>query len=122
MAVEPIGPEDLPEIATWRSGGVMPWEQLPPVGFMVRGVAAGWLIQTDTAMALLEHFVSNPGVPILARSDALESICIALVHEARGLGFSHVVVLPSDRSIERRVLRLGFQVAGRGAILAREAC
>jgi hypothetical protein len=112
MAVEPIGPEDLPEIASWRSGGVMPWEQLPPVGFMVRGVAAGWLIQTDTAMALLEHFVSNP----------LESICIALVHEARGLGFSHVVVLPSDRSIERRVRRLGFEVAGRGAILAREAC
>jgi len=90
MIVERYKPTQYEEINTWfkeRKGDSIPEAFLSPTGFIVPGVAAGFLIKTDCNVCFLEPFISNPKAPKELRELALEGIVEALENEATKLGY-----------------------------------
>lgn len=65
-------------------------EVLPPHGVIVPDVAVAFLYQTDSPIAFVDGFMSNPEANIAARSLALDEIAIELERLARLLGFRHL--------------------------------
>lgn len=113
---------DLDEINTWyaaRGAPSIPLSTLPEVGEIEPGVAAGFLYQTDSTLALVEGYVSNPEAPSDARNAALDGITAALIADAKALGVQQVVALCTDKGIEERAQRHGFKPIGMYAMLAK---
>ncbi len=114
MKVEPVTAEDLPEIAGWyRARGLdvgWPREWLSDLGFQVRGVAAGWLITTNTARALIEDFIANPAVDSIERRAALVAVENRIVEEARARGFRYILGNANLRAMHDHARALGYHV------------
>ncbi len=118
MKVERVPVDDLPEIASWYARRGMdegwPREWLSDLGFQVRGVAAGWLITTNTARALIEDFITNPDAPKSERGSAIEALEARIVEEARKLGFRHLLGSTNIDAMRERAKGLGYHVTPRG--------
>lgn len=115
--------EDLDAINEWmeaRGLRPVPRSMLPETGRIVPGVAAGFLFQTDSAIAMLDHFVSNPGADYDQRQAALDGIAEDLLGRAKALGFMHIIAMTKIDGIRDRALRLGFHEAGISCILVKE--
>lgn len=107
--------EDYPELASWfRARGLaLPCDRdLPDEGLIISGVAAGFLIQTDTSTAILDFFITNPETSPRARGEALNEISRGLIERARALGFRRVTCDSQLDTIVRRARALGFQELG----------
>lgn len=107
--------DDYPELASWfraRGLSVPCDEDLPDNGVIVPGVAAGFLIQTDTSAALIDFFISNPDTSSRARGEALDAIARALMGRAHQLGYKRVLCNSQLDTIVRRARALGFQELG----------
>lgn len=117
-------PADLPTVNTWRAARGLPpvpGGTLPSTGYLVEGVAAGFLYLTDApSVALLDGFVSCPDAPLRARQAALAELVERLLHDAKASGAVHVLGLTSRRSMERLVTRLGFHDAGTYRLMTKE--
>lgn len=117
MKVEPVTVDDLPEIALWHARRGMdegwPREWLSDLGFQVRGVAAGWLITTNTARAMIEDFVSNPDAPKAERRAAIEVVESRIIEEARRLGFRYILGSTNLETMRERAIDLGYHVTPR---------
>lgn len=95
-------PDDEKSINMWyheRNMEVVPAKLLPPIGFVVPGIACAHLYQTDGGIAILENFISNPHVSRDARVEALDTIIEALTEEAKKLGFKMVMALSTHPTI-----------------------
>lgn len=105
-------PEHLAELGRWYVARGLPAPTsgvLPRVGYIVPGLAAGFLYRTDSEIALLDGFVSNPEAPPLDRGRAISRVLEALIAEvSTGAGVSHLVGLTRVRGMERLVERAGF--------------
>jgi len=113
--------EDWPVIQHWFGTRGDAVAKLPPTGFIVDGVAACFLTKTDSGVAFLEAYVTNPEAPAAARSDALDQLTARLIEEARDCGFSSLVALTIDRGLcARAVERHGFTYVGQKHGLVRE--
>ncbi len=117
MKVEPVTAADLPELARWHARRGMdegwPREWLSDLGFQVRGLAAGWLITTNTARAMIEDFVSNPDAPKSERRAAVEAVEARIIEEARSRGFRYILGSTNLETMRERALRLGYHVTPR---------
>lgn len=104
---------DYSELEQWyRLRGVEPVMSLfPKVGFIVPGVAAGFLMQTDTSACILEPFIANPNTNKAQRHEALSVILYDLTEAARDLGYSHVYGFSTSPTMIARALEMGFQMA-----------
>jgi hypothetical protein len=124
MIVARFDPElHLDAINGWmlaRGRGQVPLSMCPQEGRVVPGVAAGFLYQTDSDTALLDHFVSNPEAPFDERQAAMDTIADALIHRAGELGFHNIVAMTKSAGIRDRALRMGFRDAGNSCILVKE--
>ena len=61
--VRPITSEDYDTLVSWWKGHgweVTPVSCLPPDGFIIEGVCAGWLYLTNSSLALFGWPVGNP--------------------------------------------------------------
>ena len=99
------------DFARWyiaRISGAMGPELLPKVGFAVPGVAMGFLYQTDSKVALIEALVANPDVPAAERTGAIDEVVLAIIAEARALGFKVLHGQTEFKVIVDRAKRLGF--------------
>ena len=83
-------------------------EFLPKVGYVVPGLAMGFLYQTDSAIAHIEGLVANPGAQGQARTQAIDEVVIAIIDEAKRLGFKTLHGLTELPVIVERAKRLGF--------------
>lgn len=104
-------PEDDTEIGSWyNKRGLIPaiGRYLPKIGMIEPGVAAGFLYQTDSTIAWLESFVTNPEASSSERNVALDRITSALIHEAKKLGFTILMVYSRVPSITDRAREFGF--------------
>ncbi|MBK7860842.1 MAG: hypothetical protein IPJ65_20015 [Archangiaceae bacterium] len=81
---------------------------LPEVGFVVPGVAMGFLYQTDSAVAHIEALVANPRASGAARSAAIDEVVQAIIAEAKKLGFKALLGNTSLPAVIERAKRLGF--------------
>lgn len=85
-------PEDMAEVVAWHQARgllVPPASTYPPTGVIVPGVAAGFLVKTDTSMAQIDGLISNPLAT--GRQIAISQIIDRLVELAKEAGFRHVM-------------------------------
>lgn len=90
----------------------MPPHTLPKVGFISPGVAAGFLYQTDSCVAIIDGYISNPVLNRADRDEALDEVTQALLNKAKELGFTHVKCETKLTSIGARAERHGFVPLG----------
>ncbi len=113
---------DLDTVNSWymaRGMRVMEPDELPAVGFYEPGVAAGFVYQTDSSIALLEGYVTNPDADPVVRDGALDSITLALMRAARNAGKRHIVGLCQDPHIEARANKHGMASIGTYALVSK---
>lgn len=113
---------DLPEVAGWYAARALrapTADMLPDCGVIVQGVAAGWLYGTDSAVCLLDGYITNPAASPEDRNAALDAITGELLAAARGRGFRHVIAYTGTPSIEARAISHGFLAAGSRRMLER---
>lgn len=83
---------------------------LPPTGFVAEGLAMGFLVRTDTKLATMEPLVSNGYAPLAERDAAMDAVVLALLEEAKGLGYRVVEGFTTIEGVVARGRRLGFEV------------
>jgi len=121
--IRSFNPLDLDEMNRWytqRGEPAIKVEMLPRLGFLVPGVAAGFLYQTDSSMALVEGFVSNPEALLCKRVKALHLILEGLTSAARGFGFKLVVGSSKRTGPVSLTLRQGFRRIGSYEMVVKE--
>lgn len=114
MQVEMVSGADLPEIASWRAARGFPsWPDywLSPRGFWVRGIAAGWLVLTDSGRALLEDFIANQDSDPALRGRALFAIETRISNEAKAMGYHYLIGTTMLESVRERVRVAGYEVS-----------
>lgn len=112
---------DLPAMNEWyRAHGQAPVrrDMLPTTGFIVPGVAVGFLYRTDAQLALVHHVVTNPAAGLRARHRAVRAIVGACQDTARGLGLREILTWSDVPSIVRVAGRAGGRVVGEVTLVA----
>jgi hypothetical protein len=93
---------DLDEINSWyeaRNMRPIDIKQLPQFGYIVPGIACGFLVQTDSANAFLEGFATNRYAKNYQKADAIDLICKQLLQVAKELGYTHVFAMTTHPNI-----------------------
>ena len=106
---------DLAVIHHWHTLWNQPWpgnKAFPATGMIIPGVAAGFLVKTETSWALLEGFITNKEADAASRNNALDDITLGLMAMAKDQGYTGIVALLSDESIARRASRHGLKDIG----------
>lgn len=114
--------EDYPEVLSWWEARKirMPEDVLSSIGSIVPGIAAGFLIRTNTSACIFEPFIANPRASKEDRNTALNAIMVDLVQEARLLGFKRVFGFSSNEPMIERALKVGFQVVEESTTVVKE--
>lgn len=114
---------DLPEINQWqRAHGKSPYhiDELPKHGFIVHGIACGWIYLTDSNICFPDGFVSNPARTSEERHEAFVIIGTLMHGAAMALGCRRAVVFTENDGIVKRALSHGFTEHGMMRQLQRE--
>lgn len=104
--------EDYPTLKKWlgdRNLGDIPKDYLPEVGLIVPGLAVGFLLTTDTPLAFLEYFVSNPLANQDDRQEAIYQIAKELIEYAKHIGVEIVQMNSTAKTIIDQAVNLGFK-------------
>jgi|SRR6266851_2333323 len=103
---------DFEEVRSWYTnrGMILEENDLPKVGFIVPGIAAGFILQTDTTSCILEPFIANPFTLKNERDIALEIIMEELLKESKELGYQRVFGFSTNLKMVWRAQKLGFKV------------
>ncbi len=103
MEIIPVELEiHLPEINTWykaRDQYMLKPDWIPPQGLIVPGIAAGFLIRTNTNIGILEHFVTNPAASKKDRRLAIDMIASRLISAGKSMGMLGFLALSSHPAI-----------------------
>ena len=111
MKLRRVVKEDLTAINRWyrqRNLPLVTADVLPDVGFIAPGVAAVFLYQTDSSIAMIEGLISNPEATLRDRKLAIDASILQCVYYARALGYTQVIGLTRDAGTYKRVKRHGF--------------
>lgn len=105
---------DFPEVKHWyclRGEHNAREEHFPPYGYFWPGVAVGFLYSTDSKLALIEGFITNPEAALRERHKAVLGIAEALVIACK---FKKKIPLAFTESngIRKIAKRVGLQSAG----------
>lgn len=113
---------DMLEISQWYRDRDLqsPSSTLPKIGYIVPGLAAGFLYQTDSDFILLDGFITNPLTDKGERDIALDAITGALLEDAEMLKVKSIVVFTKHPAIEDRAKHWGFSLRGSYMFLSRE--
>lgn len=114
--VRPWSNSDYGKYCQWfitRAMVAPPAQCLPAVGFIVDDVAAGFLIQTDCKVAIIEHVTTNPKADGEDREKALNEIFNELQFVARKKGFKFLFGNTRFEEIAKRGERYGFKEIGK---------
>ncbi len=115
---------DLGEINSWyqeRGLTALGAEFLPKTGYIVSQVAAGFLYTTDSNLALLEGYITNPRASKRVCITAIDSITTALLRTAKELGVKHILAFCDSHGIKRIAQRRhGMSEVGNFSLVTRE--
>jgi len=107
--------EHIPEINSWycqRGMETLSKHLFPDVGFIVRGVGAGFIYQTDSSLCFLDGYISNPESTKEHRKDSFDKITHALILTAKDHGFRSILAYTQNPEISKRCERFGFGLRG----------
>lgn len=104
-----IYPDDLSQINEW-SGQVFNAPIFPKYGAIVDGVAAGFLVRTDTGYAMLEAFFGNPKASVVSRARAFKRIVSHLLEIAKREGYVMVLGSTGNKAIIDAAVKDGWNI------------
>lgn len=115
---------DLEEMNRWYAArGIAPLtpDELGEVGFIVPGVAAGFLLRTEArGVAMIDAIVTNPDAKMRVNYRAVRGIIEALERKAREMGVKRLGGFTRSSGVERVGRALGFSLAGAYNVLRKE--
>lgn len=97
-----------------------PEQYYPSWGLIVEGVAAGFLFATDTALCMLDGYITNPEATSVDRNKAIALITGELLEISKEQGFQRVMVFSKEDSIIKRAKNLKFTDKGSYVMLDKE--
>lgn len=103
-----------------RNMDAPPHSSYPEVGFIVPGVAVGFLYQTDSDICMLDGYVSNPKSTEEERDEALDAITTALLDMGRYNGFKECLIISQSKAILARAKKYRFYEQGTFTLMSRE--
>jgi hypothetical protein len=113
MEVRKYQPSDYFELCTWwelQKWPSMGQDHLPENGFIVEGIAAGFLYKTDSKFALMEFIIANPKTEKETRAQALDLVIDSLLNLAKELDFKSVFSSITHPKLLQRYQQHGFVV------------
>lgn len=114
---------DFDEIEKWfdKHHLKMPAKGLfPRIGFIVNGVAAGFIYSTDSLVSIIDCYISNPHIDAQTRDKALNAITDELIKSAKSHGCKIIKCDTKLESIKHRALAHGFKSLGAHESLSME--
>lgn len=102
---------DFNEISTWFQDRKIAIQEdyLPATGFIVPGIAAGFIYKTDANFCIFECFIANPSKSAEERDVALNNIVAAMIGESKEMGFKEIYGFATSQSMIRRGFEQGFK-------------
>jgi hypothetical protein len=92
---------------------------LPKIGFIERDVAAGFLYLTDSAIGIIDFFVTMKHSGIVAKNDALDEIVTRLLRAAKAASCELVKCDTDIYAIKERAIKHGFENIGSFQVFVR---
>lgn len=86
-------------------------EDVPSMGFIVPGIAAGFLRQCEGNVAIIDSLVTNPDACPVVRHYQLNKIYDWLIAEAESQGIKKLIGFTRDEHTLRRSLDHGFVIS-----------
>lgn len=106
---------DFDEVGKWVEvrGGSLPNRDLfPPTGFIVDGIACGFIYFTNSSVCILDCYLSNPFTDKELRDEALNLITTELIKYAKSHGCKLLKCDTKLDVIKKRALKHGFKPLG----------
>lgn len=112
---------DFDQIQKWAEAWHTSYskEQFPSVGFIVDGIAAYFLYQTDSEVCFLENLISNREVDQKIRHIAIEMIIDAILKEAKEHGFKVAYATTNIPSVIVRAIEHGAKADFKQTLLTK---
>ena len=99
---------------------MLPMGMIPDTGFIYPGVAAGFVYTTNTQVAIIEGYYTNPQSTKEERDTALNEITEALLRKITLLGVKYVKCDSCIPAVIERAKRFGFKDVGTFTSLFKE--
>lgn len=99
---------DFEAINEWRKqheAPIISRDLYPPIGIIEPGIAAGWINFTQTRIAFMENFVSNPKADVQKKEEAIMTIIAALERLAYNQGVKWVIAVTNHPKIEKYIYK-----------------
>lgn len=84
-------------------------EMLPEVGYVVDKKVAGWVTLTDSNMAVIDTFISNPHTTPSSRAHAIEKLTGVLIDSAMALGYTKIICLTNVPTLKKEAFKYGLK-------------
>lgn len=109
MIVRRYEDKDFEQIREWglQWGADYDEDQFPHIGFIIDGVAAYFLYQTDSSICWLENMIAKRGIDQALKSKALDLLVDAIILEAKELGFTVAYATTDIVSVAKRAKENG---------------
>lgn len=123
MEIKPFQEENYIEICGWyfkREKIPIPFYLLPKNGFIVSGVAAGFLYKTDSKLGLIENFVTNPNACSDDRNKALNLIIDSIIELCFRYKIKSLIGTTKHENLLNRSLNKGFKNLGSYNVVCKE--
>lgn len=107
MTVRQFAPKDITSINKWlrRHGHAEATvTDVPRIGFIVPGVAAGFLRDCENGVGMIDSYVSNPLCKNLTRNQALDSITKSILNQP----FKQFITMTENQGLRNRFLKHGM--------------
>lgn len=115
MIAERIEKHHWQEICLWYTGHGQPIpdrELMPETGFMVQGLAAGFLYVTDSKLGIIEFLISNPDSNKEERDRAIDLVVKRLEIEAIDWDIKGIFITTNVGSVMKRALKHEYESVG----------
>jgi hypothetical protein len=123
MQLKRFTSDDLDEMNSWYKGRNMPelpLESLPEVGFIVKGLACGFIYNMEDKIGLIEGYITPNNVNHRERDEALDLVTQSLLSAAKDLNLNKIMVLTQAQAIYERALKFGFQNIGSFQVMSKD--
>lgn len=122
MRVRMYEPEDYATIKAWAADG---WDTeynqdfFPTIGFVVDGIAAIFLYQTDSKVCFLENMISNPEACPIQKDVALDLLLKEAFSLAKDLGYRVAYATTNNPKVITRAIKHGVEIEIKHTLLTK---
>ena len=122
--IREIQRSDFKQISEWvehRGGVPINPDYYPEYGLIAEDIACGFMFATNSKVAFLDGFISNPAASITEVNHAINRLVVQLEEDAKESGFDRIIVMTRVPSINKRAKKLGYvEKRGDWSVLSKE--